>query len=330
LKTQILRLRKSNNEFKMAENNFISSITFLRLRITFEAIEPITLPSYKGSSFRGCLGETLRVEVCKPKLKNCEPCKEKFDCAFSQLYNSYVLPEHPHYRKFSKSPHPYIINPFSTSQTHYKIGETFGFELTLIGKASEYLPLMLRVFSRMGEIGIGENRGKFKPFKLETLTKKLEYADLPFFGKCEEIQLSDLHIPKEEKQLTLQFETPLRFMVKGKLLQTEPDFDLFISRLHQRLMLLAYFYCGADWVEPDQSNANIQIQNSELHQVDWRRYSGTQDTSMYFDGLLGTITYKGENLNNWMPMLTLGTWLHAGSTATFGLGKFKLLEYKNL
>jgi CRISPR/Cas system endoribonuclease Cas6 (RAMP superfamily) len=46
---------------------------------------------------------------------------------------------------------------------------------------------------------------------------------------------------------------------------------------------------------------------------------------MNFDGIVGDITYEGEGINDWIMLLTLGSWLHVGSTATFGLGKYSIM-----
>jgi CRISPR/Cas system endoribonuclease Cas6 (RAMP superfamily) len=79
-------------------------------------------------------------------------------------------------------------------------------------------------------------------------------------------------------------------------------------------------------VETIAETNKIGISESNVQMTDWRRYSGTQDTTMNFDGMTGQITYQGEGLNNWMPLLSMGSFLHAGSTATFGLGKYSLID----
>ena len=307
----------------------LSSITFIRVRVTFGALQPIVLPEYKGSAFRGCMGEVLRKQVCNHPNLECGQCEERFACPFSLIFNSFVSPDHPHQRKFSKSPHPYIIDPLPGNKTEFEKGDTFGFDLTLIGKAMEQLPLLISVFQRMGETGIGKGRGQFKPVELQRLDRQMDYRPLPVFGLPEVWSMETIPIPAVEKEITLILENPLRLRENGKLLHTAPGFDFFISRLVQRMGLLAHFHCGAPW--PDQETSypseptGIGISYSKVQVTDWRRYSGTQDTTMNFDGLLGKITYHGEGLNLWIPLLAMGGYLHSGSTATFGLGKYSLL-----
>jgi len=314
----------------MTTLSFLESITFIRVRVIFEAVDPIGLPVYKGSAFRGCLGETLHYEVCNQRDVKCAVCRERFGCPFSRLYNSYVADDHPHHGKYSKSPHPYIIDPLPGSKTNINPGETFGFDLTLIGTSIELLPLLLRVFYRMGETGIGKGRGWFKPIELRTLTRAMTYEPLPYFGQPEPISLSTIDEPRLDHRITINLENPLRLKENGTLLTTPPEFGFLVSRLAQRIGLLAHFHCGAPWPEPEieslPKTTNIHISKANVQKADWRRYSGTQDTKMNFDGITGEITYEGDGLNDWMPLLMLGSWLHAGSTATFGLGKYSISE----
>ena len=310
--------------------SFLPSVTFVRLRVTFEAIEPIVLPVYKGSAFRGCLGETLKSEACSHRGQPCEKCPEQFSCSFSQLYNSYVPPHHPNQRKYPKSPHPYIIDPMPGYKTEFQPGETFGFDLTLIGNAVDHWPLIDRSFYRMGERGIGQGRKRFRPVGLEALGDDLKYAQIPYFVQLKKLSIGELGIQEAIERITLNFLNPLRLKEEGNLLLEPPEFDFFVKRLAQRIGLLSHFHCGAPW--PDEElkalpkMTKIRIGSTDLQEVDWKRYSGTQDTTMNFDGLTGQITWEGEGLNDWMPLLTLGSFLHAGSTTTFGMGKYSLLK----
>ncbi|MCL4483153.1 MAG: CRISPR system precrRNA processing endoribonuclease RAMP protein Cas6 [Bacteroidetes bacterium] len=314
----------------MVNLSFIESITFVRVRIIFEALEPIVLPVYKGSAFRGCFGETFRNEVCTHRRVLCENCRERFECPFSLLFNSYVQEEHPHQRKYSKSPHPYIIDPLPGDKTEFAIGDTFGFDLTLIGRVIDHLPLLTRTFDRMGDRGIGKGRGRFRPVDLQVLSSDLEYIPLHRYAPPQRLGISSIDVKQIENLVVLQLDNPLRLRENGDLLRTAPEFLFFAGRLAYRLGLIAHFHCGTPWPEPEllalDLPKSVRIKESKVQIADWRRYSGTQDTKMNFDGLTGQITYEGEGLNDWMPLLTLGSFLHAGSTATFGLGKYSIIS----
>lgn len=312
----------------MTNLTFLQYLRFIRLRVHFEALETIVMPEYKGSAFRGCLGETLRNEVCKYPGLDCEKCRDRFTCPFSQLFNSFVEPAHPHHGKYPKCPHPYIIDPMGDKRTGLEKGDSFGFDLTLIGNAAGHLSLLLRVLGLMGETGIGRGHARFRATGLHAMRPDASYTPVLLFGQPGNITLGDLPKLVAGETVTLNLETPLRMKEKGKLLHSPPAFGLFAERLAQRLGLLAHFHCGAPWTEKETRSIagteNITIRYANIQVADWQRYSGTQDTRMNFDGLTGSITYEGEELNYWMPLLAMGAWLHAGSTATFGLGKYSI------
>ncbi len=59
---------------------------------------------------------------------------------------------------------------------------------------------------------------------------------------------------------------------------------------------------------------------------DWQRYSARQQTEMNFGGLLGDFELAGpaEVLQQLLPVLKMGEWLHVGKRTTFGLGKYNI------
>ncbi len=314
----------------MVDLSFLHSLTFIRLKITFRAVEQIVLPEYKGSAFRGCLGEAFKKVGCSRPGHACKTCNVRFNCDFSKLFNSYVNDLHPYHRKYATSPHAYIISPMPGQKTHFEPGETFWFEMTLMGSVVEMFPLLVSVFGQMGETGIGKGHGKFVPVKLEYLDSVLNYIELLHFSKPEILSISKLPVPAVDNRLNLKFETPLRLKKDGKLIKNPPGFNLFAGRLLQRLSLLAHFHCSAPWSDEAvdflfESCLEVKIFRSQLQWVDWKRYSGTQDVKMNFDGQTGTISYAG-GIEKWMPLIAAGTWLHAGLTTTFGLGKFRILN----
>lgn len=313
----------------MTNLSFLNHITFSRVRVTFRASETVMLPQYKGSTFRGCLGDALRRRVCTHPGADCDCCRQREPYAFSRLFNSYVSADHPHVRKFPKSPHPYIINPLPDDKTHYEAGDAFGFELTLIGGAVNLLPELTEAFRLMGETGIGKGHGRFEALLLESLDNSGEgYSPLRVFAPPPVFSMSQWPVPDTGNSITLMLETPLRLMKEGHPTGEPPSFGLLVSRLALRMGLLAHFHCRVPWQEfdpqLDTGDVGVTTSSSRLQWVDWQRYSGTQDRRMNFDGHIGTITYEGA-ISEWMPLLVAGSWLHAGSTTTFGLGKYRIL-----
>lgn len=312
-------------------NEIIDKITFYQIRVTFRAESYLVLPEYKGSAFRGCMGDAFRRLVCQYPGKKCEGCALEHHCAFSYMYASRLAPTHHLNGKYSHPPRPYIILPMIGSQTNFEKDELFWFDLLLVGNAIQLFPILNEVFNKMGEVGIGRYNSTFKVDRIETFQsesnnfKVLQAGEFP-----EELSLSRLTVPEMgmKNKITLDFENPVRFIKDKKPLGEPPKLNLLINHLAKRLTMLSHLYCDAEWFDTDRVfdiEDSISIDCNNLKWVDWSRYSGTKEMNMHFDGFAGTITYVGE-ITPWLKLLQAGTWLSTGATATFGLGKFSILN----
>ena len=311
---------------KESLDNVIRQIKFYKLKISFEALEDIYLSEYKGSAFRGCLGDAFRHEVCRyPKLK-CERCKLQYDCKFAALFETPLRSGNHLYGKYTHPPRPYLIIPMPGKETCIAAGNEFYFEIVLIGNSIDLLPTLIRVFQVMGELGIGSAFSKFKVTGIDHFSPETGYSPLKVYGLPTEISLAKLLVPTIGNSVKIEFQHPVRFLKAQKPFKNPPPFEMVIENLARRMALLAHLYCGTEWVDTNHAfdlEGKVNIQSHQLEWKDWTRYSGTKGKNMYFDGHLGEITYGGD-LAPWTNLLHLGTWLHAGSTATFGLGKYRV------
>jgi hypothetical protein len=305
----------------------ISKIRFTILRVSFKALETIHISAYKGSAFRGCLGDALRRIACRyNSYKLCEKCRFNQSCSLSLLYSSPLPANHALFGKYTNPPRPYILNPMPGQQTTIDKDEMFFFDLTLVGSAVEHLQVLVQAFQTMGELGLGTLQSKFEPVKLEHFVPMYGFMPLPVFAPPTEIAPVVLPFKKFTGKVQLRFIHPVRFLSGGEPYREVPSFGMLAENLAQRLALLAHLYCGAEWINTEGIAAgcsNISVINQNLEWKDWIRYSGKQGMKQNYDGHLGTITYTGE-LAPWQKLLNMGCWLHTGSTATFGLGKYEI------
>ena len=100
---------------------------------------------------------------------------------------------------------------------------------------------------------------------------------------------------------------------------------MLLRSLLRRLSNLAYFHCGTelqlDFRGLIAAAEQIETVSSSLQWYDWERYSARQDTRMKLGGVLGQVTYQGD-LQPFLPLLQLGSWVHVGKGTSFGLGKY--------
>ena len=64
------------------------------------------------------------------------------------------------------APHPFVIEPPIEGKRIYNAENELSFGLVLIGRAIDYLPYFIYSFEELGNIGIGQGKGKFRLIKV--------------------------------------------------------------------------------------------------------------------------------------------------------------------
>ena len=126
------------------------------------ALEPLILPSYKGSTLRGGFGNAFRRVVCALRKNSCQDCLLKNKCIYSYVFETPPPPDTRIMRKYTSAPHPFVIEPPPEKRMGYKPGDEIRFGLTLIGRAIDYLPYFIYTFDELGRMGIGKGRGNYE------------------------------------------------------------------------------------------------------------------------------------------------------------------------
>ncbi len=321
-------------------DQIIESITYIRLLITFEADEEIILPRFtKGATFRGCMGDAFRKQVCKfDTMPPCEQCKVRFECPFFQLFSNELQKNHPGYGRYTKPPKSYIINPMPDNSAQFDKGSRFWFELILIGESAEiFLPYIPGIIRAMGEEGIGKGHKKFHPVDLSFTNQSGVFEILPAIGLPFVHALSNTRERSLHNKVTLHFETPLRLESNGNYEESIPEFDRFAKAIFKRLALIATIYCKMPWFDIEKSLSEIESGiNIKDHHLVWKKHkhfssetrnsagTETKEKAKWLNGYTGKITYTGA-IEPWSELLWAGERIHVGSTATFGYGKFRIV-----
>jgi len=314
-----------------------------------KAIDCLNLPEYKGSTFRGGFGHAFKKVVCALRNKECPDCLLKEKCIYSYIFETPPPADSRMMRKYPSAPHPFVLCPPLEDDRIYEPGEELQFQLTLIGKAIDYLPYFIYTFEELGKMGIGKGRGKFALQEVraipmtENFRGKNERHDRKG-AKGEKIYSADdkiLHniggeffefsnadpLPLALSALLLVFLTPTRLRFEGEL-TSDLKFHILFRNLLRRISLLSYFHCGreldVDFRSLIKESEKIQTSKSQLRWYDWERYSARQDTKMKLGGFIGEITFLGDFAPFWQ-YLVLGEFIHVGKGSSFGLGKYEIL-----
>jgi hypothetical protein len=305
-----------------------ASLALARYRVTFEALEPLVLPEYLGSTLRGAFGHAFQRLCCLARPG--EECPAPQSCPYHLVFETAPPPDAEALRTHEEIPRPFVIAPPPASAERYPAGSAVAFDLTLVGRAREYLPHFVVTLREVDRIGRGRRR---------VALRRLE-AVHPLTGACEVVYTADeslvrpreasltladcaaLPVPSGPVRVTFTTQTRLK---EGGAFARRPDFQLLFRRLLGRLSALARFHdkgpLGVDFRGLIEQAGAVRLARDETRWTRWARYSARQDRRMEWEGLVGVAVYEGDLAPFW-PYLVFGQWTHVGSSTTFGLGRY--------
>ncbi len=310
-------------------------MNFNLYKFTLKSLEPIKLPYYSGFAFRGLFGNALRKTVCVLKSSDttCDKCILVDKCIYSIIFESPATENIPHALKgTSNTPHPFIITPDRFDMQFEKVGSLNVLYLTLFGKAIEYLPFLIFSFERMGEIGIGKDRGKFVVKEVEQYVGfdqlRVIYSRGDSEIKREDFRWTFDHFKALDfsgDTLTLKSVTPVRLKRDNRFVKNDITLSDILFSLKRRFISLSTDYCTDSIQFPtiEELSEGVRYTLRSSSWLDLSRYSSRQDTTMKMGGVMFEATLNG-NLKKIYPYLKLGEFLQIGKNVSFGLGKIVL------
>jgi len=297
-----------------------------RLRLTVRATDSIRLPDHAGSQLRGAFGAAYRQLACLTRQKSCADCPITITCPYHRVFESAPPPVGHALQRFSQVPHPYIIEPPPWGAHTVLAGDTFDFNMVLIGQARHLLPLILAAWQRALAHGLGKSAGTAQLIAVhDDASEQLVYAGE---GSPTRLLEGEAHIPSAQSSATLEILTPLRLQNNSRPLGPDTLTPRpLLTALVRRLALLAEFHTETRWT-PDfvalAQAADVVTGQAQLNWRDWTRYSSRQQQKMSLGGVVGTWYLSNLTPELWLA-LWLGQWLHVGKNTTFGLGRYRLL-----
>lgn len=302
---------------------------------SLRARDTILLPAYKGSTLRGGFGHAFKRVVCTIRNVPCSECLLYEKCVYSYVFETPPPKDTEVMRKYTAAPHPFVIEPPLGKKTEYLQGEEIHFGLILIGRAIEYLPYFIYTFEELGRTGIGRGRGGYELKEVLSAGPDgrggVVYSGEEKRLKSDLTRLTAADLPQSEtadtKTIAINFLTPTRIKYDGQL-NVNPDFHILLRNLLRRISLLSYFHCNGNpddiaFTDLIESAKSVATLDRRLHWYDWERYSARQETRMKMGGFTGRVAYEGD-LEEFLPFIRLGKYLHVGKGTTFGLGKYEI------
>jgi len=300
--------------------------------VTFRVTEPLSLPEYKGSTFRGALGHAFKRVACALPRKQCDSCLLRFRCAYSVCFETPIPENAAMMRKYPFAPHPFVLEPPLDEKCRYEPGEELAIRLCLAGRANDHLAHFIYAFDELAKQGLGRDRAKAELLSITAQDNGhtrlvYDHASEQLTGAAPTLRPADIDARARQlhnKPLRLAFLTPTRVKVANTYCKN-PSLAELVPSLMRRLHSIEYFHCGGpgDYdVRPLLDAARgVEARKSDLRWVDWGRYSGRQQASMKLGGFTGTLEFDAVP-GALLPYLVWGEILHVGKASSFGLGKY--------
>jgi CRISPR-associated endoribonuclease Cas6 len=307
-----------------------------RYRVLFEAVEPLDLPAYLGSTLRGAFGYAFRAVACPAPARM--DCPIPSQCPYHLIFETSPPPGSEALRTHEEVPRPFVISPHGSvagmqgERQMFRPGDEVSFELVLIGRAQEFFPYFVVAFRELDRIGRGRRAIELRRIDSLSISGEscpiYEAAENLVRGAGPSITLEDCAtMPVPNGSLTIEFLTQTRLKHEGRFVR-RPEFQILFRRLLGRLSSLSRFHCGepldVDFRELINKAVSIHLTEDSSKWTRWERYSSRQERRMDWEGIVGRATYEGESAPFW-KFLKFGEFVHVGHGATFGLGKYRIV-----
>ncbi len=320
----------------------VPHLPLVRYRFTFCARVPFTMPPFTGHVWRGVLGKSLHAR----------------DRA---LYGRLFEPPPPidrtsEIKGIARGPSPFVIAaPVASAPCAIASGERLGFDLVLIGDATDFAPHIADALEEAGRVGLGPERGALALEEIAVVWNEKEEEDRAIWRPgasgapgCKPAdtqaqqavplraapwpQAATPVVPplptSHTTNVTIELLTPLRLKIKGSVVSPKrlrPA--MFLMALLRRLSLLAEWHCAGAPAHTDfralkALAKHVRMRDVHLAFFDLKRWSASQQREIPGGGLVGTFSLETRNLAPFWPYLWLGQWVHVGNSAAMGLGGY--------
>lgn len=236
-------------------------------------------------------------------------------------------------RQVQKPSAAVVFSPDVVPQGRFAKGHQFQLPALFIGDGVVAIEAFVDVLQMLGQRGIHKGQGRFHVTAMKAPINDGVTSPQGVLTACvipDIVPLSWLleRHSQSKSQVKLEVVTPMRLIKNGKPL-FKFVFKDFFSVLRRRVSYLAIAHGEAviNSTEDEMSElaATIVCREETLHWQDWRRLAhGRKEQGI--GGLTGSLDLSGDALAELWWLFELGALLHVGKGASFGFGRFRLVQ----
>lgn len=306
-------------------------LPILQLSLIFVALDPVDIPGFAGSVWRGAFGYALKRVACVMRMRPCEGCPLEASCVYIQLFDTRPSRAESLFARTKRVPHPFSLVPGDESAL-LTPGERCALGLILVGRAAAWAPIALRAFADAGERGIGRGRGRLALIEARGCDDRLLWTPGETLRSPGATLLRPPLLPRHAR---LAIRTPLRLKRAGRFVHPE-EFALpdLVTAAARRVSELSEQYGDGglhqDFRALKEAARHIPIVRRNLAWREYPRYSTRQRQWLSMGGIVGSAdvdfgaaTDAAEAL--W-PFLVAGAAVGAGKAVTMGFGAYDVID----
>jgi hypothetical protein len=330
----------------------LDQLPLARLRFDLEALEPATVPAYKGDLLRMALLWWLSEYWCPLPDRCRHGCRQPEVCLFGRLCEPPVDPawSQPMRRLMGDTPPPaYALWDLQDRRRELPAGVPWAFELTLVGElALRQLPAVVAAVQQGAEQGMGRVRLRSRVRQVMALAgpeaggTDLCLAAQQAHGEgtvlvWQSFRLQEVVVSYRQAEewagacsrplraLSLRYLSPIKIKERGQWVET-PHFGPVLKAVVRRLRLLSQVHGAGEWPHAEwgpllDRAETVRLEHDETFWTGYTRRSkasGEQEV----EGFVGQAWYAGPDLAPLLPVLWLGQWLQIGKGYVLGNGRY--------
>lgn len=314
----------------------MKGMTIQHLQFEVQALDSMVFGTQPGSALRGALYQALSENFCsEPQIQVTPDHQER--CPVCWL----LAQEHQMDKRGQSIPRPLTVEPPLGHHTLIHPGQRLRFGMSLIGRAQDMMPFVLRAVQKVGQLGVGKGRGRFKLIHISEVNPVLDVSRTLLDGNIVRrttLQVTPARVEEAANQLsndriTIEFLSPMRLTAQQRLIKS-PEPDVFMHRLLERCERLAQYYAETDSYSPAawQSVKTAAVDSARALTVGYddttwlEASSGSRRQERYtpIGGFIGRVRWEGD-LRPLLPWIVWGQSLHVGKNAVKGNGWYRII-----